>query len=106
MKKVKRKKDPSKEVLSLMEKVKHQLEELKKPKKKRVVLRDMKRQRMPTVEEYRKLDPYWMSTMTGKFTGRVVRRSFQVNFPKTFGIIEKIKEELRNWILDTKEQPL
>lgn len=92
-----RSKPLSKEVLSLMEKVKHQLEEIKKPRKKRVVVRDMRRQRMPTVEEYRKLDPYWLSTMTGKFTGRVVKKSFRTNFPKMFCIIERIKEDLKKW---------
>ncbi len=77
MKKKKPKLKRPPEALALMEKVKRQLEDLKKPvmvKRFKTAVRDKRRQIFPTVEEYKKMDPYWLSTMTGKFTGRVVGR--------------------------------
>ncbi len=63
-------------ILALMAKVKRQLADLKRPvvyiKRFKKAVRDKRRQIMPTVAEYQKLDPYWLSTMTGEFTGRVI----------------------------------
>lgn len=55
-------------VLSLMLKVRSQLDELSKP----IWIRKTKEVEPPTVEEYKRLDPYWLSTMTGRFAGRVL----------------------------------
>lgn len=78
MKKKKPKPTRPPEVLALMKKVKRQLEDLKKPvkvvKRFKTAKRDKRRQIFPTVEDYKKMDPYWMSTMGGKFAGRVIGR--------------------------------
>jgi hypothetical protein len=62
----------------LLEKVKRQLEEFQKPVWE-VVEWDDRRFRnrfqiswIPTVEEYQRLDPFWLSTMGGQFAGRRV----------------------------------
>jgi hypothetical protein len=67
------------ETLALMEKVKLQLAELQKPrpvpvmvKRFKTAIRDKRRQVFPTVEDYQKLDPCWMSTMRGAFAGRTI----------------------------------
>jgi len=58
-----------------MVKVKRQLADLKRPLVKRFkkAVRDRRRQIFPTVAEYQKMDPYWLSTMTGEFSGRIIR---------------------------------
>ncbi len=67
----------SKEELALMAKVKQQLVELKKP----VVMADdldRRKRKQPQIDwcgdvlYYKQLDPYWLSTMTGEFVGRVI----------------------------------
>jgi hypothetical protein len=69
---------PPPEVLKLMEKVKHQLEEMKKPVVRWKIISNLKLQRdFPTVEEYEKLDPYWRSTMGGQFAGRVIGERYE-----------------------------
>lgn len=70
------------EALALMEKVKRQLEELKKPVVRLEIL-DKKLQVFPTVADYKRMDPYWLSTMGGKFAGRVVGRKVGCGKEKT-----------------------
>ena len=76
-----KRKAPPKEVVQLMEKVKQQLVAFKKP----VIWEESTIWEQPwrfrkeievdlSVEEYRKMDPFWLSTMTGKFAGRKVER--------------------------------
>jgi hypothetical protein len=69
------------EILALMEKVRGQLLELQKPVRRTVVIkrfktakRNRRLQVLPTVEDYRRMDPCWMSTMSGAFAGRVIKR--------------------------------
>jgi len=64
-------------ILALMAKVKRQLADLKRPAVKRFkkAVRDKRRQIFPTVADYQKMDPYYLSTMTGAFAGRKVSKS-------------------------------
>ena len=75
--KPRKKRSPPKEVVQLLEKVKGQLEALKKPV-------GWKRAN-PQIDwcgdvlYYKKLDPFWLSTMTGQFAGRVVGKKKRRN---------------------------
>lgn len=63
---MKRKPKPiPKHIAELMAKVKGQLAELNKP----VWVRGEQEPEL-TIDEYKRLDPYWLSTMTGEFAGR------------------------------------
>jgi hypothetical protein len=85
-KKPKKERKPPKEVVQLMEKVKKQLASFQKPvSDKKVLWPESKvweepwrfRRSYPvtelTIEEYRKLDPFWLTTMGGQFAGRVAK---------------------------------
>ena len=57
-------------------------------------LRDGNVQSFPTVEEYQKMDSLAETTMGGSLAGRVI---FAVDFPKTFGLLEWVRQDLRKW---------
>jgi hypothetical protein len=69
-------KKKSKRPRKLLTKIKRQLAEFQKPVWESVEWDDRRfRSRLqiswnPTVEEYQRLDPFWLSTMGGAFAGR------------------------------------
>ncbi len=64
------------ETAFLLAKIKRQLAALNQPpvivKRFKTAVRDKRLQILPTVAYYQKMDPCWMSTMSGEFAGRVV----------------------------------
>lgn len=76
MKKISKKKKMPKKPLALLAKVKKQLEAFKVPSQEEIEKshrRNLWPSAEPTVDEYKKLDPFWLSTMSGQFTGRVLQ---------------------------------
>jgi hypothetical protein len=75
-----RKRRRPKKIVQLMEKVKGQLAAFRPtPVRRELSEMEMRMMRNPfpplnllTVREYRKMDPFWMTTMTGAMTGRVL----------------------------------
>ena len=69
------------EVVAVIERVKKQLEVLRRPFKNperfvrdpgKIEDRTNAHVALPTVEYYKRLDPFWLSTMGGEFAGRVL----------------------------------
>lgn len=93
-----KKRNLSREELLLVGKVRGQLEELSKPVEQVHVTEAAwwrtKEIPGPTVAEYQKMDPLAETTMGGSLAGRVV---FAIDFPRTFSLLEWVKQDLRKW---------